>query len=207
DVAKALLSVSNVEALGRIVNARAEALWELWDLLELVGEAAFDTRVLWRADPWEPHAICKLVPPQDERLFSLASAMPAGEACASHAELLVTELAYETPAGSTSRRELRNGTASSFVRRLVDGAAPAKAGDGLPVRVVSAPRFRLPDDPTRPIVMIAGGGGISPFLSFISARAAHAAQPHPAPAWLFLSVRSAAHVALYQHELAAHIEA
>jgi len=204
DVAKELLRVSNVEALGRIVNARAEASWELWDLLELIGEAAFDTRVFWRVDPWEPHAVCKLVPPQDERLFSLASAMRAGEACASQAELLVTELAYETPAGPTSRHELRHGTASSFVRRLVDRAAPAQAGEGLPVRIVSAPRFRLPDDPTQPIVMIAGGGGISPFLSFIAARAA---QPHPAPAWLFLSVRSAAHVALYRRELAAHVDA
>jgi sulfite reductase alpha subunit-like flavoprotein len=207
DVAKALLRASNVEALGRIVNARAEALWELWDVLELVGAAAFDTRVFWRADPWEPHAICKLVPPQDERFFSLASAMPAGSAYASRAELLVTELAYETPAGPTSRRELRHGTASAFVRRLVDGAGPAAAGQYLPVRVVSAPRFRLPDDATRPIVMIAGGGGISPFLSFIAALAARAAQPPPAPAWLFLSVRSAAHAALYRRELAAHIDA
>lgn len=202
ETAKALLHVSRSEVLARIVNARAEDRWELWDLLELVGQRGFDVRTLWRAEPWEPYAICRLVPPQEERLYSIASAMPENaERGAARAELLVSELVYSTEATAVSPKATRRGTASSFVRRLAEGTHD---GGPFPVRVVPAPRFRLPDDPRRPLVLFAGGGGISPFLSFIASRAATYA---PGPTWLFVSSRSESHVRLYERELEPHIEA
>ena len=46
------------------------------------------------------------------------------------------------------------------------------ADDALPLRVVRASSFQLCADPTRPVVMFAGGTGISPFRGFLQARTA-----------------------------------
>ena len=43
-VAKALYLISHNEALRRIVEARAEDQWELWDLLGMLTEAGFDPK-------------------------------------------------------------------------------------------------------------------------------------------------------------------
>jgi sulfite reductase (NADPH) flavoprotein alpha-component len=98
-----------------------------------------------------------------------------------------------------SRDEARSGTGSSFVRRLVEGAGDAEE---IPVRVVRAPRFRLPDDSAAPIVMFAGGAGIAPFRAFIAARSALAQPPET---WLFFSTRAEANVELHRREFAEHI--
>ncbi len=41
----------------------------------------------------------------------------------------------------------------------------------LSLQVVPTPRFRLPADPARPVVMFAAGSGVAPFLGFVAARA------------------------------------
>lgn len=200
EAAKALLHISGSQALARIVNARAEATWDLWDLLELVAEGGFDTRTLWRAEPWEPYAIAKLIPPEHHRFFSIASAMSPEEThTAERAELLVAELAYRTETSEVSREEVRVGTASSFMRRWVDGDRTAA-----PVRIAPATRFGPPDDPDTPIVLFAGGAGVAPFRAFISARAA---RETPGLTSLFLSTRSEAHLALYRRDFACHVAA
>src|SRR5262249_52765785 len=58
-----------------------------------------------------------------------------------------------------------HGTASRFLRR-----ASTEGRRRLSLQIVSTPRFRLPADPTRPIVMFAAGSGIAPFLGFVAAR-------------------------------------
>ena len=167
-VAKALLACSQSERLGRIVNARAEGSWELWDLLALLGEGGFDTGQLWRADPWEPYSICRLVAPEDSRPYSISSAMEAdAPVTADRVELLVSELQYETPFTEVSHEAQRAGTGSAFLARLAGGQEDPEL---LLARVLAAPRFRLPADRTRPIVMLAGGAGISAFRGFLSAR-------------------------------------
>ena len=167
-VAKALLARSQSERLGRIVNARAEGSWALWDLLALLGEGGFDTGQLWRADPWEPYSICKLVAPEDARPYSISSAMKADSSVtADQVELLVSELHYETPLSDVSPEARRAGTASAFLARL---AGRSEEPERLSARVLAGPRFRLPDDRTRPIVMLAGGAGISAFRGFLAAR-------------------------------------
>jgi cytochrome b involved in lipid metabolism len=181
-VAKALLAFSESERLRRIVNERAEHAWELWDLLELLGLDGFDARALWKADPWEPYSLPQIVPPLVPRLYSVASAMD-GNLTGNSVEVVAGELHYAHPETPVTPGRQRTGTASSYLRRL------AATGDhaAVEVRVVPASRFRLPDDPGCPIVMLAGGTGISPFRAFIQARAT---QPSAGPTWLLLSTRS-----------------
>lgn len=62
----------------------------------------------------------------------------------------------------------------------------------------SPPHFCLPSDPRRPIVMFAGGTGLSPFLSMISARI-H--EPGAGENWLFLATRTR-NEGYYRDELA-----
>ena len=80
DVAKRLLDRSAAGALGRIVGARMEDQWELWDVLNLMHAAGYDVTRLWKADPTDPEALCAVVAPEDFRLYSIASATAGGRA-------------------------------------------------------------------------------------------------------------------------------
>ena len=197
--AKILADLSRSEQLAGIVNAREESGWELWDVLAMLAGHGFDPTTIWQADPWERYSICKLVVPEDARLYSVASAHREDEPVTDQVELLLSEVRYDSSV-DISRGTSREGTASGFLRRIAAGGHP---GIGIPVRVVPAPRFRLPDDERIPIVMFAGGAGISPFRAFMHSRAR---QPCPAPALLFLSTRSEQHVSLYRAELEPYIQ-
>jgi sulfite reductase (NADPH) flavoprotein alpha-component len=181
-VAKALLALSDSERLRRIVNARAEAAWELWDLVEVLAAEGLDPRTLWQSDPWEPYAIARLVPPIAPRLYSVASAM--GDAVtADGVDLLASELRYAHAETDVTPGRERVGTASAYLRRLAGGSQ----GERVDVRVVPAVRFHLPDDPATPIVMFAGGAGVSPFRAFAYSRREELAAGET---WLLLSTRS-----------------
>ena len=60
------------------------------------------------------------------------------------------------------------------------------------------PRFRLPREPRTPLLLFAGGTGLSPFRGFLQERAR---QPAAGPVWLFVSARSPQEVC-YREELA-----
>jgi sulfite reductase (NADPH) flavoprotein alpha-component len=186
EVAKALHALTASSHLREILNARAENQWELWDLLDLLYEAGFDTRRLWKAQPWEAESICRIVPPEPFRLYSISSAMedPAAGS-ARTVQLTVARLEYATRDSPTSRAAKRLGTASNFLARVA--TEPAKAYDEIFLKRVPAPRFHLPADPGRPIVMFAAGAGISPFLGFLQERAR---QANAAENWLFFGTRT-----------------
>jgi sulfite reductase (NADPH) flavoprotein alpha-component len=89
-------------------------------------------------------------------------------------------------------RRQRMGVASTFLgERLEPGAT-------LPVYVQKAHGFGLPDDPSRPIIMVGPGTGIAPFRAFLQDRAASNA---PGKNWLFFGHQRMASDFFYADEL------
>jgi sulfite reductase (NADPH) flavoprotein alpha-component len=66
----------------------------------------------------------------------------------------------------TAHGRTRQGVASSYLADRV------QAGETIPMWIEPNAQFRLPDDPTLPIVMIGAGTGIAPYRAFMQARVA-----------------------------------
>ena len=184
--AKALYTISLNGKLRRIVEARAEDQWELWDLLNMLSQAGFDPKRLWKAHPGEREHICRIVPPESFRMYSVSSTMdhdnPNG---ASELALTIGRLQYNTRDTEVSQTEDRYGTSSHFLGDTTF-TKPEDRGQ-VSLRLVHPPRFNLPEDPTIPIVMFAGGTGIAPFRGFVQERAN---QENVGDSWLFLGTRT-----------------
>ncbi len=164
EVAKRLVKLTAVGAWQRVVDARMEDQWELWDVLNLLYAGGYDVTRLWKADSSENDAFCAVIAPEPFRLYSIASAPPPGEP-ATTLQLVVAGLDYTSARTPWSYARKRQGAASHFLRRAgLDGR------QRLSLQIVSTPRFRLPVDPARPVIMFAAGSGIAPFLGFIAAR-------------------------------------
>lgn len=155
-----LYRLTGAPFLRDLLGAGAEDQWELWDVLERLAQTGFDTRRLWRAASWEPENLSRMVPPERCRLYS-ASLTPEGRVA-----LTVAGLRYTTAASPFSEARPRQGTCSHFLRRLVESGAERR----LPLRLIPGNRFFLPSDPRCPVVMFAGGTGVSPFMGFLAAR-------------------------------------
>jgi ferredoxin-NADP reductase len=196
-VGKALLAVTASEMLDQILEGRQEDQWELWDILERLTKEGYETRRLWRSKLWQDEAIARIVPPEPFRTYSVSSA-PDGPLPRS-LDLTVGELEYRS-AGESVEGVLRRGTASAYVTERA-GAGPDRVG-AMSVQVVRPTRFRLPDDSARPIVMFAGGTGVSPFRGFWQARSRDTVQGE---SWLFLGTRTLEHF-YYRDELERLIE-
>lgn len=180
--AKALLAASVSPRLNEIVESRTEDQWELWDLLGLLHSDGYDVSRLVSAEAWQAEALAQVVPPETFRMYSVSSA-PVGDGpdgLPSTLDLTVGALRYSS--GDVER----TGTASGF---LGSGAALSSE---VPLRVAHPRRFRLPDDPTTPIVMFAAGTGIAPFRGFMHS--------HPGEQWLYVAARDQSQL-LYADEL------
>ena len=185
DIAKRLLKITASSTLKEIVDARMEDQWELWDLLNLLYAAGYDVTRLWKAGPWDPENICRIVTPETFRLYSIASTMDDNTVGAEKLNLIVGGLEYQTPHTSYSYMQARLGTASRFLRYIT--SEPKFREKLLSLTIVPTPRFRLPADPSRPVIMFAAGSGIAPFYGFLQARA-H--QTETGENWLFFGTRT-----------------
>jgi sulfite reductase (NADPH) flavoprotein alpha-component len=185
-IAKTLYVITHNQKIKRIVEARAEDQWELWDLLGLVTETGFDTRRFWKAHRGEQESICRIVPPESFRTYSISSVMEHSTTeGATQLHLTISRLRYETKESVVSVNSERFGTASNY---LTDTSAiPAEDMGPVSFQIVHPPRFSMPTDPGTPIVMFAGGTGFAPFRSFILERAQ---QADPGESWLFLGTRT-----------------
>lgn len=184
ETAKILLAISHNQMLHQIIEAHAEDQWELWDLLQQLAEAGFNPRRLWQITVGEREHIARIVPPETFRTYSISSVMADDQAHEMH--LTIGGLRYQTPATPVSRAGVRTGTASSYLSRLATDKTAA-SHRRVSVKIIHPPRFGLPTDPTRPVVMFAGGTGIAPFRSMIQARAAQSGGDEN---WLFFGARN-----------------
>lgn len=196
EVAKTLYAISLNGTLRRIIEARAEDQWELYDLLEMLNGAGFDPKRLWKAHPGEREHICRIVPPESFRMYSISSTMDQDAIDgASELTLTIGRLLYQTRDTEVTSQKERFGTTSHYLgdSSLSNEEAPTKVS----FKLVHPPRFNLPDDPEVPIAMFAGGTGIAPFRGFIHERVK---QPNSGENWLFLGTRTRAEF-YYQEEL------
>ena len=131
---------------------------------------------------WEAGEFVAALRPLAPRLYSIASSMSAvGE----EAHLTVAVVDYE------SGGERRLGAASAHLAGLT--------GDDARARVFVEPneRFRLPEDPSRDVIMIGPGTGIAPYRGFLQEREAQGARGRN---WLVFGNRHFASEFLYQVE-------
>ena len=182
-----LFSLTHNERLRGILDAWAEDQWELWDLLDLLAEAGYNPRRLWKAIPGDTEHICRLIAPEHWRLYSISSLRQ------DELHLTIGGLHYRTEETEVSRADERWGTGSGFLARLCAGEVAGR----ISIKVVHPPRFSLPADVTRPVVLFAGGTGISPMRGLIDERVQ---TPDAGETWLFFGTRTREEF-YYQREL------
>ncbi len=123
-----------------------------------------------------------LLRPLPPRYYSIASSR---QAVGEEAHLLVAGVRYET------HGRQRAGVAS------IDMNEQCKTGDRLQIFLRQNPHFRLPADPSRPMIMIGPGTGVAPFRGFLQQREAAGARGKN---WLVFGHRNYMHDFLYQLE-------
>ena len=180
-IAKLLLTLTDNVTLKQIIHNHTEEEWELWDLLEVLMADGFSPIKLLQNKPNSVEHICRVVPPEYVRLYSISSAMttPTGSNLtqgATELELTIGKLQYKNPQHHPFGSVIREGTASQFLAK--------NNGGKIAIRIFPSPGFHLPHDVTRPIVMFAGGTGISPCRSFWLERTKNC---NDVETWLFFS--------------------
>jgi sulfite reductase alpha subunit-like flavoprotein len=189
-IAKSLYSITSNEKLHHIIEARAEDQWELWDVLNVLAEGGFNPKRLWKATLGEREHITRIVPPETFRTYSISSIMDGGNV--NEMQLTIGGLHYQTKETPVSRAATRTGTGSSFLGRVT--AQTESEARRISIKIIHPPRFSLPADARRPVVMFAGGTGIAPFRSMLQARVAESNEN-----WLFFGTRTRAEL-YYQNE-------
>jgi NADPH-dependent sulfite reductase flavoprotein alpha-component len=167
-----------LDTLLRPGNTTSLRRW-LWGRQSMDVLAEFDVR----ADVTEWLGVVKRLQP---RLYSISSSP-----CVSPREiqLTVATVRYE------HQGRARNGVCSTF---LADHPTGVDAEGEVPVFVRSGGQFRLPDDPTTPMIMIGPGTGVAPFRAFLQERRALG---HTGRNWLFFGERNSATDFYYADEL------
>ncbi len=129
--------------------------------------------------------IFRKLPP---RLYSIASSPLAHP---DQVHLTVAAVRYET------HGRQRKGVCSTYLADLV------KPGDAAAVFIQPNRNFRLPEDPSTPIIMVGPGTGIAPFRAFVEHRAALGAK---GKSWLFMGDQHYLYDFLYQLEWQDHLK-
>ncbi len=132
-----------------------------------------------------PEAFVDALSPLQPRLYSISSSpnlFPGG------LSLTVDAVRYQV------NKRKRTGVASTW---LADAVEP---GEELQVYVQKAHNFALPEDGTRPVIMVGPGTGVAPFRAFLQERKASGA---PGKNWLFFGHQKSATDFFYRDELEA----
>lgn len=156
------------------------ALEHHYEVRTLVGKSAETST--------SPAAFVEVLRQIQPRLYSIASSLKAhpGEV-----HLCVGRVAYDKDGVA------HKGVCSTFLSdRLAVGGTTG-------VFVQRSPHFRLPTDPSLPIIMVGPGTGIAPFRAFLEERAATGATGKN---WLFFGDQHASSDFLYRKEIEAYVQ-
>src|SRR5690606_1247584 len=124
-------------------------------------------------------SILRKMPP---RLYSISS---SPQAYPDEVHLTIRKVSYD------ANGRHRYGVCSTYI------ADQIKPGDTLPVFIQNNPNFKLPADPSAPIIMIGPGTGVAPFRAFLGEREETGADGQT---WLFYGDQHFATDFLYQVE-------
>jgi sulfite reductase (NADPH) flavoprotein alpha-component len=174
--------VQHAELSGSADLARILGSGHEQELRELLKEQQLVDVLQRHPASWGAEAVVRALRPLAPRLYSIASSPSAvGE----EAHLTVAVVDYER------NGERRLGAASAHLASLTEDAAT--------VRVFIEPneRFRLPDDPSRDVIMIGPGTGVAPYRGFLQEREAQGATGRN---WLVFGSRHFDSEFLYQVE-------
>ena len=127
----------------------------------------------------------KLLRKLQPRLYSISSSIKAHPGAV---HLTVAAVRYDT------HGRQRKGVASTFLSERAEHPTP------VPLFFHSAKHFRLPEDPSLPVIMVGPGTGIAPFRAYLQERQATGATGKN---WLFFGDQKAAFDYLYEDELTA----
>jgi sulfite reductase (NADPH) flavoprotein alpha-component len=116
------------------------------------------------------------------RLYSIASSL---KAFPDQVHFVVASVRYE------SRGRKREGVATTYLADRIDESTP------IPMFVHVAKGFRLPEDPTKPIIMVGPGTGVAPFRAYLQERKAIGASGKN---WLFFGEQRSRCDYFYQQE-------
>ena len=167
------------------------------DLLEMVGLTpedelnGQDVLDILRGIPAEKRdveRVLKCLRPLMPRSFSIASSPSQSS---NQVDLCVATVRYETSGRNYG------GVASTYLQDR------AQVNGGVRGYFVRNKAFILPEDTTRPVIMIGPGTGIAPFRGFLQE---HSLQKRSNPMWLFFGDRNEATDFLYRAELQDFLE-
>ncbi len=198
---EALTNSLDITALSRAVAqkwAKVVKNKELDNLLDDKYEADFKNFVLGRqivdllrdfpANELAPQVFVDCLRKLPPRLYSIASSPVAHEGMV---HLTVAAVRYHT------YNKQRKGVASTFLADF------GHVGEKVLVYVHKNKNFRLPADPSTPVIMVGPGTGIAPFRAFVAERAATEA---PGESWLFFGDQKYSYDFLYQIEWQEHLK-
>jgi sulfite reductase (NADPH) flavoprotein alpha-component len=135
-----------------------------------------------------PQELLAALAPLQPRLYSISSSLQAHP---NEVHLTVGVVRYR------SNDRTHKGVCSTF---LADRVQP---GDPLRIFVQPSHGFRLPPDPTAPIIMVGPGTGIAPFRAFLEERQV---RMQTGKNWLFFGDQRENCDFLYERELRSHLE-
>ncbi|MFT4022656.1 MAG: assimilatory sulfite reductase (NADPH) flavoprotein subunit [Flavihumibacter sp.] len=131
---------------------------------------------------FSPEIFSGIILPLQPRLYSIASSFAAHP---DEVHITVGRVEYE------GNNRVHKGVCSNFIADLLE------PGDTVPVFIETNESFRLPEDSSKPIIMVGPGTGIAPFRAFVEERAE---QPAAGDSWLFFGDQHFSTDFLYQTE-------
>ncbi len=164
EIAIALYSVTGCDWIENLLETHRYDQYELWQVLNYITEnTTFNIKRLFKAEPWNDEHLCHIIQPAKSRYYSITSLQAETP---DKLSITVAGLAYQASDAAESDERLY-GSCSSYLNNFDINSPDIQ---GMPARIVKNFKFTVPKDDTAPMVMFAGGSGVSPFISFIKHR-------------------------------------